>query len=295
MNVRTASAPGKLVLLGDYAVLEGAVAIVAAVDRRASGRTVESAGPRSPIVAAVIAEAVRRKLPAPEVEIDTSAFADAGGNKLGLGSSAAVAVVAAALATGRGDEETLAIALDAHRHASGGGSGVDVASSFYGGVIAARRQPGEVQPLSSRLGKLNFAALFTGTSASTSELVSIVRRSPKWSEWSRTLSALAEEGVRAWDKQNASAFLSIVARYGRAMAGLGKDAGAPIVTEQIEAIMRIADELRGAAKPSGAGGGDVAIVWSFDPDVPRKIAERTGTTLLDLHVDLHGLSTKPLA
>jgi len=41
-----ASAPGKLVLLGDYAVLEGAPALAVAVDRRATARVVPMAGGR---------------------------------------------------------------------------------------------------------------------------------------------------------------------------------------------------------------------------------------------------------
>lgn len=122
-----ASAPGKLVLLGDYAVLAGGPALVAAVDRRAVGAT---GGPIPPsaVVEAVLARAKleggRPELP----EIDTRAFLDEHGQKLGLGSSAAVAVVTAALSLGRDDERILRVALEGHRDAAGGvGSGVDVA------------------------------------------------------------------------------------------------------------------------------------------------------------------------
>lgn len=47
----TASAPGKLVLLGEYAVLEGAPAISMAVDRRAVARLSPQAGPRCEVFA----------------------------------------------------------------------------------------------------------------------------------------------------------------------------------------------------------------------------------------------------
>ncbi len=46
-----ASAPGKVVLLGEYAVLAGAPALVMAVDRRASVELVESDGPYSRVTA----------------------------------------------------------------------------------------------------------------------------------------------------------------------------------------------------------------------------------------------------
>ena len=105
------SAPGKVMLLGDYGVLAGGHAMIAAVNRRAIGRVVRD-GRSSPVVDAVLARAGRRSL---QVEIDTGSFYE-GDLKLGLGSSAAVAVVTAALATDRADERTLEIADEAlHR------------------------------------------------------------------------------------------------------------------------------------------------------------------------------------
>lgn len=280
------SAPGKIMLLGDYAVLEGAPAVVAAVNRRAVGQVTAGARRPSPVVAAVLARAERPDL---EVEIDTSSFYD-GEEKLGLGSSAAVAVVTAALATGAGDERTLRIAVDGHRDANDGrGSGVDVAASFHGGVIVAKRQPGEVLPLSSAIRGLHFSVLFTNKSASTKELVAACQASPEWPRWSRILSELTDEGIDAWRRQDPTRFLSVVARYHRAMAGLGSSAGVAIVTEEIDAISRYAAEEGGAAKPSGAGGGDVAVLWGADPDLGDRIASKTGTRRLALDVDRRGL------
>ena len=132
-----ASAPGKLVLVGEYAVLTGAPAIVMAVDRRArvrvaNGRAdggesvvhargggacaaryrfaagrVTHAGEALPLVDSILNELVGElelEHAAPfAVELDTSAFfatSDAAGtHKLGLGSSAALTVAfASALA-----------------------------------------------------------------------------------------------------------------------------------------------------------------------------------------------------
>ena len=84
-----AIAPGKLVLTGAYAVLDGAPAIVVAVDRHAvadASRTARSAAPEI--------RAALEGAPAPEV--DVSALYDARGGKLGLGSSAAAVVAALA-------------------------------------------------------------------------------------------------------------------------------------------------------------------------------------------------------
>lgn len=292
------SAPGKLVLLGEYAVLEGGRALVAAVNRRAKGERVplRTEAQYSEVVKAVVARAGRsgHGLDSGGITIDTSAFSDEQGHKLGLGSSSAVAVLATSLITGRGDETVLEIAVDAHREASGGeGSGVDVAACYYGGVIAARKQPSPVIPLASRMRNLTMSVLFTGTSVSTKTFVEKARAAAKWAEWCANMKMIAEDGIRAWEQQNELAYLSAVARYARAMGGLGRDAGIPIVTEQIDAMIKLADEARTAAlKPSGAGGGDVVVMWSRDPDLSARIAEKTGATLLDLTVDQRGLARK---
>ncbi len=95
----TITAPGKLFFAGEYGVLHGGTAVVAAVDRRVVARFVPGAGPSTPVVAEAIA-AVRAhcattgaSLPAGAPEIDSASLSE-GGQKLGLGSSAAVAAAA---------------------------------------------------------------------------------------------------------------------------------------------------------------------------------------------------------
>jgi phosphomevalonate kinase len=142
-----ATAPGKLILTGEYAVLDGAPAIVIAVDRRAVAR--RNATPRgsSPFLIAVAAEiAARRGSADPaartalEISVDSSAFYDrtttrriaattlarssvvgrraptdpglpadvpVDREKLGLGSSAAVTVAATALALETADRSEI--------------------------------------------------------------------------------------------------------------------------------------------------------------------------------------------
>ncbi len=54
------------------------------------------------------------------------------------------------------------------------------------------------------------------------------------------------------------------------MASLGEAAGAPIVTPQLEKICALASAGGAAGKPSGAGGGDCAIIFAFGEAVVRK-------------------------
>ncbi len=172
-----ASAPGKLVLVGEYAVVYGAAALVAAVPRRAvvtltpgtgSAWQVSTPGFRSqmchfehhqmpqlarqlPLLANVLA-ALDYRGPGCTAELDTREFFSSdgvdGGAKLGLGSSAALctALLAAvaeiqALRPGESSKGVdLAAALAAHQRLQGGrGSGIDVAASFLGGVLKFQR------------------------------------------------------------------------------------------------------------------------------------------------------------
>ncbi len=288
------SAPGKMVLLGDYAVVEGARALVAAVDRRAVGhRVATGTGAPSEVVERVLACIDSPLVRPDEVLIDTDGFVDPERGKLGVGSSAAVAVVTAALGTGEGDEVTLAAAIEGHRAANDGqGSGIDVAASFHGGVIATRAQPSRVSPCPSSLGGLHLSVLYAGQPASTKALVAACRASERWSAWVEVMTPLAEEGIDAWFKQDANRFLSVVARYGRAMAQMGRQADVTVVTDTIEAIMESAARRGGAAKPSGAGGGDIVLVFGPDPNLGADVAAETGTERLDLAIDPYGLRRK---
>src|SRR4051812_26206854 len=184
-----ASAPGKLILTGEYAVLDGAPAIVVAVDRRAIAR--RNATPRgsSPFLVAVAEEIAARRgetdpaaRAALEVSVDSTAFYHRA-SKLGLGSSAAVTVAATALALEQSEiattnrREILAIALAAHARAQGPrgarGSGADIAASVYGGTIAFSRPAGTrpwlIEPM-RWAGPGVIVPVFTGVSPHTPQL-----------------------------------------------------------------------------------------------------------------------------
>jgi phosphomevalonate kinase len=208
-----ATAPGKLILTGEYAVLDGAPALVLAVDRRvvATRRTLPRGS--SPFLVAVADEIARRlgaEHPATraalEIVVDSTAFYQ-GTQKLGLGSSAAVTVAATALALAADHERVplidkalvLEIASAAHATAQGPrgarGSGADIAASVHGGVIAFQRatpdriawpsdaaQAGTTMNIGSgtadRLtwpANVTLIPFFTGASADTPQLVAAVQ------------------------------------------------------------------------------------------------------------------------
>jgi phosphomevalonate kinase len=122
-----ATAPGKLILTGEYAVLDGAPALVIAVNRRVVAA--RQLGPRgsSPFLAAVADELAARgrrdaAAVAMTIAVDSRAFYDAprpglAPVKLGLGSSAAITVAAVALALGEPLDRDLVLEISAAAHA----------------------------------------------------------------------------------------------------------------------------------------------------------------------------------
>ena len=175
----TATAPGKLVIAGEYAVLEGAPAIAAAVNKRAKASVtaaktgellIANTGIRFPfelgaggqpvwsrepgdqgsVLAAVLAAlAAGKQFPGGltpwKIELCSRDFyahlSDGSTPKLGIGSSAAVTVaLTAALQCCAGGNPDLDLCLAAHRFLQDGGSGIDVATAWFGGVVLM--QPG---------------------------------------------------------------------------------------------------------------------------------------------------------
>lgn len=207
-----AAAPGKLVLLGEYAVLEGAPALVLAVDRRArvslvpSGHDsweiasptfglqarlqlrdgnatwIDNAATELQWIAILLARFPQAQaLPPCRLELDSDAFyLDHAGTlaKLGLGSSAAltVALLGALHAHANLAPPTLDEAITAHRAIQHGhGSGIDIAASLSGGLSRFQLDGGttRIKPLELPEG-VRWCCVYSGRPASTSVMLATV-------------------------------------------------------------------------------------------------------------------------
>jgi phosphomevalonate kinase len=253
-----AAAPGKLVLTGAYVVLEGAPAIVCAVDRYAYACA--GARPTTREVEAALD-------PAPAV--DTRALEESN-VKLGLGSSAAALVAALALrAAERGEDVSSAATREAiferarevHARVQGGGSGVDVAASTFGGVLDYTLTAHARVTLPPGV---HVTPFFSGSSARTSDLRARVDtlRARDPAEHRARFAALAEiahAARAAVHAADARALVATVAASGPALAALGASSDAPIVPAPFAALGDIARAEDAAFIPSGAGGGDVGV------------------------------------
>lgn len=365
MTVRI-SAPGKLVVAGEYAVLDGATAVVTAVDRRATldfdraepaalgtdvpaGAVCRLAGmdsawwltgapgayalvdqagaPAAGDAAALFAAFVRvvsargLSLPAGRVHVDSSALhAGHGGAKLGLGSSAAAAAVLATWALTNGGagltstDDVFDLAYAVHHDFSGGrGSGIDVAAASTGGFMAfkkpregdaapAGRKSGPVTPRVTPLGKLpagvTVLCAYAGHAQSTRAFVGAVQdlaaRDPEGHAACLGAIEAAADALRACigeDAHGAKAgsaadLFRAVHAHRQAMDALGRAAGIDIVSTPHAAIARLAEKHGGAAKPSGAGGGDVALCFVPTAQARGLLADLVGAGLFPVPLRL---------
>jgi len=186
----TASAPGKVILVGEHFVVLGKPALVMAIDRRAyvtasrlPGKQIEVRSeqiadltPRQvePILrAARVAQALSGETQGLRIVVRSEIPPSAG-----LGSSAAVAAATAA-AVGKllgrplSKEETYHAALEAEKSVHGTPSGVDPAVSTYGGIVLFQR--GEPLVRLSATVEIPLIIGNTGIERTTGDLVARVR------------------------------------------------------------------------------------------------------------------------
>ena len=238
--------------MGEYAVLDGAGAIVAAVDHGvACTRTPGALGWSTPgddrFVSAALADQ--------PLDIGQFAFqdwnpVDLGGAKPGFGGSAA-ATVAAVLAAGR----PAADAFEVHRRVQGSGSGVDVFAAINGGV---RRFP-DGAPVSPPL----LGVVWSGRSAQTGPRVA------QYQAWGaadpRARRAFVLDSRALVDSFGVTPIASTREAW-RRLCAMSRAAGIDYATPEHVALAELAERCGGAGKPSGAGGGDVAVAVFPDPE-----------------------------
>ena len=303
-----ASAPGKLFVSGEYAVLDGAPAIACAVGRRVrirlhpgkAGEAEEAARWREAAEELIFPHAAGGKSPGGGLDIDSGALYAADGAKYGLGSSAAVAAaVTGALLAARGSlpdiGEQLRVATALHRSRQGsGGSGVDVAASLYGGVVA--QDGGRVERLDWPAG-LACAVIWSGRCADTGQALERYRAALRGG--SRRLRVpvqrLKDEAgaVRQAWRAGARAALEALERFAAAWQALDRAAELGVYSVAHRELRDLARASGCLYKPSGAGGGDCGLALACDPrplERMRRAAAKKGYEALDMDLAVTGMS-----
>jgi phosphomevalonate kinase len=307
-----AHAPGKLVLSGAYVVLDGAEAVVAAVDRYAIADTSRQGSRQSP----ELREAFPDEQDRPPF-VDTSSMWTKD-RKIGLGSSSAALVAALGAHVfelhGLGGPELrrsvdidilrdaiLHRAYAAHRRAQGGGSGIDVCACTHGGILACTiaatpETAPSTLPLTLPPG-LFFHSFRCPESASTPRMLGGVRQlraDDRAAYTTLTGDALVgaarfAAGLRAADAAEALVGLR---EQTRAMAALADATDAPILPDYLRQLDRERDDPASVVYQAGAGGGDVALFAGREPPSPALLsrAEALGLVSLPLTYGVGGVT-----
>jgi phosphomevalonate kinase len=314
----SASAPGKLVLCGEYAVLDGAPAVCMAVNRRASVKVTSFDGDWHRVSAPGysslegrfvvdgsalawsqgeddyrIVDAVWRSLaPAAagclSIELDTRAFVDeASGKKIGIGSSAALTVALTAALMQSSD--VLEPALRSHGLFQGGaGSGADIATSVSGGLIEYSRQEAAVLPLSWPAG-LAYRLIWSGVPASTRVKLEALEKTGYRASKTALLEA-AKNMRNAW--RSAADILSQYPAYIDALQQFSVDHDLGIFDAGHEQLVIDAAAAGLVYKPCGAGGGDVGILLGHSDEQLNDFMtgrEVPGCQVLDFELESDGV------
>lgn len=313
-----ASAPGKLVLCGEYAVLDGAPAVCMAVNRRARAAVSDADGKWHRVSAPGysstegrflvdgetvgwlqgkddyrLVDAVWRSIgPVDEgplsIALDATAFVDAAsGNKIGIGSSAALTVALVAALTRSGD--VLESALRAHRLLQrGAGSGVDVACCVSGGLVEYRMQGAAVLSLGWPAG-LAYRVIWTGVPASTRVKLDKLGKSGRRTSRFALFDA-AENMANAW--RSAASVMGQFPAYIEALRKFSVDHDLGIFDAGHGQLVNEAAAAGLVYKPCGAGGGDVGILLGdSDEQLDDFMTGRqaSGCQVLGCELEPHGV------
>ena len=321
-------APGKLFVIGEYVVLDGERALVAAVDAGIECRVEAGPGgwhlaaPDVGVGAAVpLADASREPraaLLARAVECGAREFPDVVPatltvrgrgtdleRKVGLGGSAAsvVAILGAfAAAAGRDLAESATrrrlfdLAHAVHReHQGGRGSGADVAASVYGGWLdyAIDGDRPRAQPAAIPAG-LALAAAWSGCGSDTAsgiESFAKLRGEGEGAAIERGMRAGLVRFWRALERGDRAEMLAALGEYGALLEDVARRL-APGFAERMSDLARAAMGCGVAAKSSGAVGGDCVIALGFDPAAlasAREAWRGLGAAVLEIGIDLAGV------
>ncbi|WP_405817707.1 phosphomevalonate kinase [Streptomyces sp. NBC_00838] len=266
-----------------------------------------------------------RALPVPPLDVSVGSRLHEDGRKFGLGSSGAVTVatvaaVAAFCGLELSLEERFRLAMLATAELDPKGSGGDLAASTWGGWIEYRAPDRtHVLDLARRLGVdrtlrapwpdhtvrrlpppdgLSLQVGWTGEPASTASMVSALHRrawrgTASHQKFVGTTTDCVRSAVAALDSGDGPGLLHQIRRARQELERLDDEVGLGIFTPGLTALCDAAESVGGAAKPSGAGGGDCGIAL-LDAGAARDIThlrqrwERAGVLPLPVRPALEG-------
>lgn len=290
MTSNAVSTPGKLFVLGEYAVLAGGPALLTTTARHvyardSGGKGYQLLGPSfsnpdelPEIVAATLTDA-GIPVEVGDICLDLREFYH-DDIKLGLGSSAASTVALVGyLAPFLSPIRRFEIAFAAHRAFQGGrGSGADIAASTFGATIAfypaggtgsagaqIRTKYAEIETGLVIPEDLQIKAVWTGKPARSTSFIDGIDQAKTsnadaLSSLYSEIASTAKNGIEALQSKDSARFIEAIRRGDELMEALGELSDLPIITDTHRKLRSLAKEAGFVAKPSGAGGGDFTLL-----------------------------------
>ena len=308
----TVSAPGKIILLGEHAVVFGKPAIALGIDMRLTcavekgTENLVNGQPLSERYHSYIHAAIRDHWSGGPLNITIDSKIPSGS---GLGSSAALTVAflgaVAEMRGGIAEEEVARAAFDVESTVQGRASPIDTSVSCHGqGVfIDSARREGLLWHIrrDSRqwyvhhcpVPDLTFVIGFTGMRAPTGPLVAKVKRYFDRTRFARDvvdeIGAVTMEGVKRLRDRDVVALGGLMSRDHNLLAILG------VSSPELQRLVDAAMPFSYGAKLTGAGGGGSMIALTDRPEkVAGAIARRGGVPYV-VRAGVDGVRAEPMS
>lgn len=283
MNSYINTAKGKIFLLGEYSVLFGGVGIIATIDRYAISSFAQDyhlsftaitnniiTSIDHPLFNAALSTLAEKNIMIPKGSylIDTQGFFYKD-EKIGLGSSAAAMVALLRMIFSINNIFDINLLIDiakkAHHRFNHGGSGSDIMASIMNHAIIYQKEH-ETKALLLPSVLSHLIVINTKKSQSTSNYIKIAY---EWAhKYTHVLHNIIEQSnritYRLINKYDLSIdeLINIINDAYVLLLQWGQMMGINIISREHQEIHNIALHHHGGAKPSGAGGGDIAIAMT---------------------------------
>jgi len=310
------SAPAKVMLFGEYAVLEGHPSLAMCLNRRIACEVRRGPADGSLLVEApgVFPSAI--EVSTRQLSAETSPSRELGllwpvlrrhaphegGLQLrfsadfpptwGLGSSSASTLAAvSALRHLSGQSQSpldlFAEVRDAQRSLQGQASGYDVAAQLLGGYVRFQDgEPPQLTRVEPPAAGLDWIVGWSGNKASTGAMIEDVRnRFPEGHEIYADIGAVAREGIRSLEQGDPTELGRALNAGHALLEQLGAVPGEPGAV--VRALQADPDVL--GARLAGAGGGDCILILASDRGYAARCAQAHGLEVLELALEPEGL------
>ncbi len=301
------SAPGKIIISGEHAVVYGYPSLVSSIDKRVELRIKRSK--KNYIYPAKVANFILRGLRKTEGFLNNKVGLEIGMESTipvgrGMGSSAAIAVSLAAgiskIVSNKSNlKEINKLAFEIERLQHGNPSGVDNTVSTYGGFLWFRKETKDFKTFSKvKSGrKLNDIVLIDSgkPTENTKQMVNFVseiyKKNPRKVErLFQSLEKLTRNFLRYLLNEEELSLRELIMENENYLENLG------VVSESTKKLIRSIENLGGAAKITGAGGkkGNSGILIAYHPRpyVLLNFAKGNGITTLQVKLGRKGVKVE---